>query len=351
MPDFNGDNVPDLVVAFRGSTLLHVYQGNADGTFHYRQSFPVGRDAHSVVVADVNGDNVLDLVVANLDRETVGVLLGNGDGSFRHRDALSAETFPFLVEGESASGDSKLALASANRDAAGHQLPGDGDGTFQTQNAGTQTAFPLAAADLTAHSKSPWAGRSALLLGDGLLGEPGLAVLPPAGLGLEMLLNSPWLDSLFADAPALSLPAPAPAAPAPAVPEVLPAAPLVVVVTLGPSPLVVARGSPSASTDSSSAPVVEPGALALSDGETIEGSPVVPAPGQEANEALRRLDSHRPGPPQNEVIPSKEVPDSPAAGLASWLVLTHFLLGSARKEPFGDRPRRRPWGNATRLIC
>src|SRR5437867_8353340 len=80
--DFNGDGVPDLVVANEGSNNVAVLLGNGDGTFRAARFFPVGSSPVSVAVGDFNGDGSLDLAVTNVDPNDGSVLLGNGDGTF-----------------------------------------------------------------------------------------------------------------------------------------------------------------------------------------------------------------------------------------------------------------------------
>jgi hypothetical protein len=80
--DFNGDGVPDLVVANRAYNNVSVLLGNGDGTFRAAASYAVGSGPVSVAVGDFNGDGKLDLAVANEGSGDVSVLLGNGDGTF-----------------------------------------------------------------------------------------------------------------------------------------------------------------------------------------------------------------------------------------------------------------------------
>ena len=76
--DFNGDGVPDLVVANRGFNNVSVLLGNGDGTFQTPVAFATGARPQSVAVGDFNGDGKLDLAGTS-DPGVVSVLLGNGD--------------------------------------------------------------------------------------------------------------------------------------------------------------------------------------------------------------------------------------------------------------------------------
>src|SRR6266436_6398742 len=131
--DFNGDGVPDLVVADRVSNNVSVLLGNGDGTFQTPVAFATGTRPQSVAVGDFNGDGKLDLVVANEGSNNVSVLLGNGDGAFQAAQNFPAGTNPQSVAVGDFNGDGKLDLAVANEGSGDVSvLLGNGDGTLQT---------------------------------------------------------------------------------------------------------------------------------------------------------------------------------------------------------------------------
>jgi PASTA domain/FG-GAP-like repeat/FG-GAP repeat len=168
--DINGDGKADLVVADEGAFspqvngALHVYLGNANGTFTSAAAPTTPASNYSVIaLGDLNGDGKLDLIVggnvagtgssAGSGTPNVYTLLGNGDGTF-----LSAHAT--LLGGQDGVGATSIALADFNKD--GHLdvvignasdftevLLGNGDGTLtDTILALGQQPLALAAVDL-----------------------------------------------------------------------------------------------------------------------------------------------------------------------------------------------------------
>lgn len=118
--DFNGDGVPDIVVAT--SSGLAFLKGNGDGTF---QS-PVYSDSTTllccqILAEDVNGDGKLDLV--NNGGSGVLVLLGNGDGTFHL-------PFAYGINGQAYTGN--ILVGDFNSDAIG-----DIGAVFENATSGT----------------------------------------------------------------------------------------------------------------------------------------------------------------------------------------------------------------------
>jgi len=147
--DLNGDGRTDLVVADQGSFygagngVLHVYLGNADGSFTAAPLPSTSATVYTVAaLGDLNADGVLDLVVAGevIDPNSgamtpnVYTLLGNGDGTFQASNTLA-------LAGTDGIGATTIALADFNQDGAldvvvGNQLDytellfGNRDGTL-----------------------------------------------------------------------------------------------------------------------------------------------------------------------------------------------------------------------------
>ena len=129
--DFNGDGVPDLVVANRNPSAVSLLLGNGDGTFQAAVNYAAA-GASSIAVGDFNGDGKLDLAVAS---GGVSVLLGNGDGTFQAAKSFVVSGSPWAVAIGDFNGDGKLDLATANgggglEPGTVSVLMGNGDGTF-----------------------------------------------------------------------------------------------------------------------------------------------------------------------------------------------------------------------------
>ena len=183
------DGRTDLVVAEQGvngsvNGPLHVYLGNADGTFT-AMTGPTTSAANYTVAAlgDLNNDGKLDLVVAGEVAATsttgsvpnVYTLLGNGDGTFQ-----AAVTLP--LASADGLGAGSIALADFNHDGnldvvVGNDLDytevllGNGDGTLDdTVLALGQRPGTVAAADLLRN------GFPELLVGQPSIGGSNLIV-------------------------------------------------------------------------------------------------------------------------------------------------------------------------------
>jgi hypothetical protein len=128
--DFDGDGRLDAAIALAdGSSnrmsYVGILLGNGDGTFHQGRLAPAGLNPTSVATADFNGDGIPDLVVANDpcgkgcgSPGGVSVLLGNGDGTFQKPQTFAVNgEFPEITVADF-NGDGKPDVATANGDSA-----------------------------------------------------------------------------------------------------------------------------------------------------------------------------------------------------------------------------------------
>jgi hypothetical protein len=97
--DFNGDGIPDILV--NGCfTDIQMQLGNGSGTSFARWSLPSPPYGETwsapAAAADFNGDGIPDLLLANPESGQFGILLGRGDGSFAAGPFVSVTGLPYL---------------------------------------------------------------------------------------------------------------------------------------------------------------------------------------------------------------------------------------------------------------
>jgi len=149
--DFNGDDIPDMAVADTNGNCVSILIGNGDGSFQNEITYPVGHGPVSIATGDFNNDGVADLVVADYTAPDVSVMLGNGDGTFQAASPFPAGSGPRSVVVGDFNSDGFMDLAVANVDEATVSIfLGNGDGTFQPQSTLVTEGGPysLATADL-----------------------------------------------------------------------------------------------------------------------------------------------------------------------------------------------------------
>jgi hypothetical protein len=149
MPAYLGVTVADLrnngkldVIATHGNAVA-ILLGNGDGTFQPEVDYPTDYEPEGMVVADFNGDGIPDLVVANIcgiDGElceapsTISLYLGNGDGTFQPRDVYTVGHGMFSIAAADFNGDGYLDLVGENvYDLTFTILNGNGYGGFAQQ--------------------------------------------------------------------------------------------------------------------------------------------------------------------------------------------------------------------------
>ena len=129
--DFNGDEIPDVVVANLGSGDISLFFGMGDGSLRSQIRIQVGELPSAVTVGDLDGNGILDIVIPNRNDDDVSILLGLGEGKFQPGFRVPVGDFPLAVTIGDFNGDGKQDLAVANTlwDQ-GNVLLGDGSGSF-----------------------------------------------------------------------------------------------------------------------------------------------------------------------------------------------------------------------------
>ena len=140
--DFNGDGIPDLIVAGTttnaGAGAVDILQGDGNGAFTNATpaGIAVGNGPSAVVTGYFNAGTSLDFAVANLTDNTISVMLGDGSGTTFTAAAGSpfstaAGSSPAAIAVADFNGDNQLDLAVAESGQNRVDIfKGNGDGTF-----------------------------------------------------------------------------------------------------------------------------------------------------------------------------------------------------------------------------
>lgn len=130
--DLNGDTTPDLIISDSTltSTQVGILLNNGDATFGPVQMLPGITSASSVAVSDVDGDQKTDVVVGDIGATVVHVFLGKGDGTFHSPLDFASSFAPRSIHIADFNVDGRPDLAITGP--IGFDLwLGNGDGTFQ----------------------------------------------------------------------------------------------------------------------------------------------------------------------------------------------------------------------------
>lgn len=130
--DLNSDGNLDLVIAQPESNSVRVLLGDGFGGFTPDQALPVGARAVAIAIGDLNNDQKPDIVTTNFGSNDVSVLLANGDGTFQPAipTPVGAQTPNSVAVGDfDCDGNQDLAIASPSSNIV-RILYGNGNGTF-----------------------------------------------------------------------------------------------------------------------------------------------------------------------------------------------------------------------------
>ncbi len=203
--DLNGDGLPDLILQENNSGVIHVLQGNGDGTF--ANDITVGSNVDSslgVTVFDFNRDGIPDMLTASND--VVLVFPGTGGGYFTDPITIYNES-PYAVSAGDFNGDGNPDIVVANgNNYSVDVFFGDGVGTFTLGLSGptppddvdTFLPYALAVADFNGDGQSdvavPGYDANVVLY----YGTPlsGLQVALPTNLSLTQGQNGASFDAI-----------------------------------------------------------------------------------------------------------------------------------------------------------
>lgn len=147
--DFNGDGYADVAIPSPNSGSVVILLGNGHGTFT-ASSVSLSDAPYAVAVSDFNNDGKQDLVVGGAFGTTF-FLRGNGDGTFTQSQSISGPGATSIVVGDfNDDGNADVATTNTNGDYSITVLKGAGNGTFtQVQNISTNflNAYFLTGAD------------------------------------------------------------------------------------------------------------------------------------------------------------------------------------------------------------
>jgi hypothetical protein len=133
--DLNRDRWLDLTIVNEDTADLRVFLNRGDGTglFHafLQPTFPVGPRASPSEPSDFNRDGNVDICVANINANTVSILLGNGDGTYQPQQAVTVGVAPRGIAVLDAEGDGDVDIVNTNSTSSNMSiLFNDGTGVF-----------------------------------------------------------------------------------------------------------------------------------------------------------------------------------------------------------------------------
>ena len=147
--DFNGDGIPDMVVANGTAGSISILLGTGAGAFGAQTpiTLPAGASAaapSAVVTGDFNMDGHVDIAVTDSANNLVYILLGNGNGQFAVPVAYPTGNVPVALVAQDFDGDGQPDLAVVNQGDGtvsillGNKVNGAQNGTF-----GAKADYPV----------------------------------------------------------------------------------------------------------------------------------------------------------------------------------------------------------------
>ncbi len=95
--DFNNDSLLDIVLEDNYPTMIHVFLGNGDGTFHEIMFFieNCSYGIHYLSVGNLNNDRFLDFAVVCSLANSINIIFGNANGTFPETISIDISTTYF----------------------------------------------------------------------------------------------------------------------------------------------------------------------------------------------------------------------------------------------------------------
>ena len=129
--NFDGDGNMDIAVTDSANNAVKILRGNGDGTFAAPVTYPTGNTPVALLVKDFNGDGIPDLAVVNQTDGTVSILLGQTGGTFAAKTDYPVGSTPAAIASADFNADGVADLAVTNNSTNTVSiLLGNSDGTF-----------------------------------------------------------------------------------------------------------------------------------------------------------------------------------------------------------------------------
>ena len=191
--DFDNDGNLDLAYTDYMTNIVTIAFGNGDGTFFNGSSFStIDNRPISMTADDLNSDGILDLITVNPSSDSISVLLGQGGGQFATAMITSVGDRPEGVATGDLNEDGWIDMVTSNINSSDISiLFGNGDGTFQPAESYSipGSAFSVTVGDYDADGKLDIAVASPGTVQTNFM-DPGVYVFLNAGSGVFQ----PWLQ-------------------------------------------------------------------------------------------------------------------------------------------------------------
>ena len=112
--NFGTDVNADIAVTDSANNDVVIFRGAGNGTFAPPVTYPTGKTPVALITGHFNAGGFLDLAVVNQAGNTVSILLGEADGTFAAKTDYPVDVMPTAIASADFNGDGVLDLAVAN---------------------------------------------------------------------------------------------------------------------------------------------------------------------------------------------------------------------------------------------